>query len=155
MKPEKDKGNIQPLFPPLQAGLWSTSSPSLTAVVQNRTKHTACCCRTSTLTLVVCVLGFFVLRSLCYGIFVMILHYRHQDHWVLNLPCLRCSWCLAELENATSGCSFPGSSGGILQLSHIHTAKTTEFKNSCEIQLCLICLSVWPASVGSNLFDSK
>lgn len=58
-------------------------------------------------------------------------------------------------ENATSGCAFLGSSDGMLQLGCIHTAKATEFKNSCEIQPCLICFSVWPVSVGPNLFDSE
>lgn len=113
------KGNIQPFFFSLQAGFWPTLSPSPTAVVQNRGKH--CCVEHHDCALHSdCVRLWFLCVTVFCRHFFVILHYRHQEHW--RLPCVCWSWCLAELENATLGCSFPRRSGGMLQLSHIPTA---------------------------------
>lgn len=131
-----------------------------TTAAQNGAKHTTH--RKSTLIFIVCVLfGFFVV-VVCVCVLHSLLQACLSWFYATDMKTMKCQISLfrrfltfGRAENATSGCAFLGSSDGMLQLGCIHTAKATEFKNSCEIQPCLICFSVWPVSVGPNLFDSE
>lgn len=110
----KGKDNIQPLFFPLSARFWPTLSPSATAVVQNRAKH-SCVEQTHSLCVSLVPLYYSLLRAFCCNFILQTRASRAES------PSLMLFLMFGKLENATLGCSFSQRSGGMLQLSHIPT----------------------------------